>query len=229
MSGALVESPTFYKFMSARENLRIFSRLSGGCSEKRVDQVLDMVGLLDRANDKVKCYSHGMRQRLGIAQALLPGPRLVILDEPTSGLDPQGMRDVRDLIRRLAKEEQVTIFLSSHLLHEVEQVCNRVGIINHGRLIAEGSVSELLQTEIEIVEFGVENTDRALDVLRQIDWVEILPSEAGSIVVRVAPRLVPEVNRALVAADVNVHAIMPRSASLEDLFLELVEEGQDAG
>lgn len=142
--GALVEMPAFYKYMSARENLKILSRLSGSCDIKRIDQVLDTVGLLDRANDKIKTFSHGMVQRLGIAQALLPNPKLVILDEPTSGLDPQGMKDVRELILRLAKEEKMTVFLSSHLLHEVEQVCTRVGIINRGKLIAEGDVSAIV-------------------------------------------------------------------------------------
>jgi len=224
--GALVESPTFYKYMSARENLRIFSRLSGGCEARRIDQVLDIVGLLDRANDKVKTFSHGMLQRLGIAQAILPDPKLVILDEPTSGLDPQGMRDVRELILRLAGEGKVTVFLSSHLLHEVEQVCTRVGIINRGRLIAEGNVGELLRHEVEIVELVVDKVDRASEVLDGLSWVKVLPSPArrGSIAVCIPAERISEANRALVMADVKVSAVIPKAGTLEDLFLELTRE-----
>ena len=226
--GALVESPAFYKYLSARENLKLFSRLSGGCDGRRVDQVLDIVGLLDRAEDKVRTFSHGMLQRLGIAQALLPNPRLAILDEPTSGLDPQGMKDVRELIQRLASEEKVTIFLSSHLLHEVEQVCNRVGIINRGKLIAEGDVEQLLRREVELVEFGVGDTDRAAEALEALDFAEVLGSGAGCVTVRGPAGRVSEVNRALVTAGVDVAAVIPKTMTLEDLFLELVEEGEHA-
>ena len=232
--GALVEAPALYKYLSARENLRLFSRLSGGCDGRRIDYVLDIVGLLDRANDKVKTFSHGMLQRLGIAQALLPNPKLVILDEPTSGLDPQGMKDVRELIKRLASEEKVTVFLSSHLLHEVEQVCNRVGIINNGRLIAEGDVEQLLRQEMELVEFSVEQADRASEVLSRLDWIEVLrsaipPGEGqGRIVARTPTERIPEANRALVEAGVDVSAIVPKAMTLEDLFLRVLEEGGHA-
>ena len=226
--GALVESPAFYKYLSARENLKLFSRLSGGCDDRRIDQVLDIVGLLDRAEDKVRTFSHGMLQRLGIAQALLPNPRLAILDEPTSGLDPQGMKDVRELIQRLASEEKVTIFLSSHLLHEVEQVCNRVGIINRGKLIAEGDVEQLLRREVELVEFGVGDTDRAAEALEALDFAEVLGSGAGRVTVRVPAGQISEANRALVTAGVDVAAVIPKTMTLEDLFLELVEEGEHA-
>ena len=228
--GALVESPTFYKYMSARENLRIFSRLSGGCDGRRIDQALDIVGLLDRANDKVKTFSHGMLQRLGIAQAILPDPKLVILDEPTSGLDPQGMRDVRELILRLAGEEKVTVFLSSHLLHEVEQVCTRVGIINRGRLIAEGDVAQLLRREVEIVEFVVDKVDRASEVLDSLSWVKVLPSPqgGGSVAVCMPAERISEANRAVVLADIEVSAVIPKARTLEDIFLELTREAGHA-
>ncbi|HUV03711.1 MAG TPA: ABC transporter ATP-binding protein [Armatimonadota bacterium] len=228
--GALVESPTFYKYMSARENLKIFSRLSGNCEARRIDQVLEIVGLLDRANDKVKTFSHGMLQRLGIAQALLPNPKLVILDEPTSGLDPQGMKDVRELISRLAGDEKVTVFLSSHLLHEVEQVCTRVGIINRGRLIAEGDVGRLLHCDTDLVEFVVNRVDRALEVLDGLSWVEVQPSPSGrgSIAMSIPAERISEVNRALVTAGVEVSAVIPKAGTLEDLFLELTREAGHA-
>ena len=227
--GALVESPSFYGYMSARQNLKLLGRLSGVDDNRRIDQVLDTVGLNDRANDKVKTFSHGMRQRLGIAQALLPMPKLVILDEPTNGLDPQGMRDVRELILRLSREEKVTILLSSHLLHEVEQVCSRVGIISHGKLVAEGEVDGLLRREIGLVEFRVNDAVKAIRVLEGLDWVKIMPSADDNIIPICAPAgRIPEANRALVVSGVDVSAIIPKKQSLEDLFLDLVEEGENA-
>jgi ABC-type multidrug transport system ATPase subunit len=135
--GGFVEVPAFYGNMSARRNLRLMGRLNDVHDEKRIAEVLDIVGLLERADSKVGDYSHGMKQRLGIANALLHRPELIVLDEPTSGLDPQGMKDVRELIRALGTEG-TTVFLSSHLLHEIEQVCNRAVIINKGRVVVEG-------------------------------------------------------------------------------------------
>jgi len=227
--GALVEMPSFYKYLSARDNLRIFSRLSGGCPEKRIDQILDTVGLLDRANDKTKTYSHGMLQRLGIAQALLPNPRLVILDEPTSGLDPQGMKDVRELILRLAKDEKITVFLSSHLLHEIEQVCNRVGVINRGKLIAEGDVRELVRHEVDLMEFRVSDAGMAEEVLTGLDWVQIMSVDDNRMVISTPSDRICEANKALVLAGVDVSAMIPKTMNLEDLFLKLIteEEGAD--
>ena len=140
--GGFVEVPAFYGNMSARRNLRLMGSLNGEVDEKRIDEVLDVVGLRERADSKVGDYSHGMKQRLGIANALINQPELVILDEPTSGLDPQGMKDVRELVRELGTGG-TTVLLSSHLLHEVEQVCNRAAIINKGRVVVEGPVSEL--------------------------------------------------------------------------------------
>ena len=222
--GALVETASFYKYLSARDNLRVFSRLSGGCSEKRIDQVLDTVGLLDRANDKTKVYSHGMLQRLGIAQALLPNPRLVILDEPTSGLDPQGMKDVRELILRLARDEKITVFLSSHLLHEVEQVCNRVGVINRGKLLAEGDVKELVRHEVDLMEFKVSDAVKAAETLSGLDWVQVMNSDGDRMMVSVPSERVSEANKALVTAGIDVSAIVPKTMNLEDLFLRIIEE-----
>ena len=140
--GGFVEVPAFYANMSARRNLRLMGSLNGEVEEQRIDEVLDVVGLRERADSKVGDYSHGMKQRLGIANALVNQPELVILDEPTSGLDPQGMKDVRELVRELGTGG-TTVFLSSHLLHEVEQVCNRAAILNKGRVVVEGPVSEL--------------------------------------------------------------------------------------
>ncbi|MHB1456945.1 MAG: ABC transporter ATP-binding protein [Armatimonadota bacterium] len=226
--GALVETPSFYRFMSARENLSILSRLSGGCSSDRIDQTLEIVGLLDRANDKVKNYSQGMRQRLGIAQALLPNPRLVILDEPTNGLDPQGMKDVRELIIHLARDQKITVFLSSHLLHEVEQICTRVGIINRGKLVAEGSVKELLNTKSGVITFQVSDVKLASEIIRQYKGAELISTELETVTIRGDDNAAALVNRLLVMGNVDVRSIIPRNGSLEELFLDLIEGGEDA-
>src|SRR5215475_15182484 len=142
--GSIIETPAFYENFSGRRNLQLLASLSGGVQKKRVEEVLEIVELRDRAGDPVKVFSYGMRQRLGIAQALLPTPDLIILDEPTNGLDPQGIQETRKLIRRLRDEFKLTVLLSSHLLVEVEQLCNRVGIINEGRLLYEGAPESLV-------------------------------------------------------------------------------------
>lgn len=224
--GALVETPSFYGCLSARENLNIFAGLSGGCEEGSIDRVLRMTGLAGRADNKVKSYSHGMRQRLGIAQALLPKPHLVILDEPTDGLDPQGMRDVRQIILRL-KEEGVTVFLSSHLLFEVEQICTRVGIIDRGRLVMEGDVKSLLKTESGPVEIRTADRERSLHVLSGVSGVRVLSCNGESLFIDAVPDAVAEANRALAQAGIKVYAVIPKNASLENLFLQLTEGSRE--
>jgi ABC-2 type transport system ATP-binding protein len=162
--GAIIEAPAFYDHFSGWQNLRMFSDMSGGASRQRIEQVLDIVGLRDRARDPVRVYSHGMRQRLGIAQALLPDPEFVILDEPTDGLDPQGIHETRLLITRLRDELGLTVLLSSHLLYEVEQICNRVAIIDEGKLLYHGLIEDLL-TKDELVKVTVDRVDEAFELL----------------------------------------------------------------
>src|SRR4029079_12827314 len=145
--GAIVESPAFYENFSGFDNVRMLAALSGGASRKRVRETLELVGLGQRAHDQVRKYSHGMRQRLGIAQALLPRPEFIILDEPNDGLDPQGILEIRSLLPRLRDQLGLTIMLSSHLLHEVERVCNRVAIIDEGRLLYQGGIEELVGSD----------------------------------------------------------------------------------
>jgi len=141
--GAIVESPSFYGYLSGYDNLKLMANLVPDIKKDRIDEVLDMVKLSPRAQDKVKTYSLGMKQRLGIANALLSSPRLIILDEPANGLDPQGMKEIKEMIVQLASERNITFFISSHLLHEVEQICNRVGIIDNGALLCEATIGEL--------------------------------------------------------------------------------------
>jgi len=224
--GAIVEEPAFYRFLSGRRNLEILSAMSGGAPPQRIDEVLEVVGLTSRARDKVKVYSHGMKQRLGIAQALLPGPELVILDEPTTGLDPQGMREVRELIRDLAARAQVTVFLSSHLLNEVEQVCNRVAVINQGRLLATGDVTSLVRqgSNVRVV---TSEPERAALLLQRQDWIGQVQVDGDALRVSAKPEAVPELNALLVQAGHRVSELTPIRASLEDVFFQLMGESND--
>jgi ABC-2 type transport system ATP-binding protein len=217
-----VEIPAFYLNMSARRNLRLFGGLDGGVSEERIDEVLEAVGLRERAGSKVGDYSHGMKQRLGIAHALLRDPDLIVLDEPTSGLDPQGMKDVRELVRELGKQG-TTVFLSSHLLHEIEQVCNRAIILNKGRVVVEGPVSEL-RPEHSAVKVLTDNQERARAVLAGMFGENSVTTDEAYLVVQDVDGSVPELARRLMADGVGIEALVPsREQGLEDFFLGLTE------
>ncbi|MGZ4199380.1 MAG: ABC transporter ATP-binding protein, partial [Thermoleophilia bacterium] len=220
--GGFVEVPAFYGNMSARRNLRLMGSLNGQVEEKRIDEVLDVVGLRERADSKVGDYSHGMKQRLGIANALINQPELVILDEPTSGLDPQGMKDVRELVRELGTGG-TTVFLSSHLLHEVEQVCNRAAILNGGRVIVEGPVSEL-HPEHSAVKVLTSDQNRARDVVAALVGAQQVTVDEEYLIVETSDGTTRELVRQLVAAGIGVDAVVPaREQGLEDYFLGLTQ------
>lgn len=213
--GALVEGAAFYNFLTGRKNLEVLAR-SGGCYDAaRIQTLLKQVGMAERADRRVQGYSTGMKQRLGLAAALLNDPDLVILDEPTNGLDPAGIQDVRHFIRNLAEKQGKTVFLSSHLLSEVEQVCDQVGIISDGRLVQTGNVAELLSSQA-LIRLEVTPADRALGLLlpkwpakENGRWLEVqAPREAG-----------PEIVQQLVAAEVQIFQMIVQQQSLEDLFL----------
>ena len=224
--GAIVEKPDFYKYMSAQKNLEILGSAYGcDVSGKRIMEILDLVGLVERAKSKVKTYSHGMKQRLGIAQALLHNPKLIILDEPTTGLDPQGMKDIRNLITNLSREQNKTVFLSSHILHEVEQVANRMIIINKGKTIVEGSVEDLLKAAGMEVAFSINNIESAGEILGSRGFADKVKSKNGNnIVLSLNEAEVPIVNKIFVDSGIDVHSIIP-SRSLEEYFLSLTEKG----
>jgi ABC-2 type transport system ATP-binding protein len=220
--GGFVEVPAFYGNMSARRNLRLMGGLNAQVDEKRIAEVLDIVGLSERADSKVGDYSHGMKQRLGIANALINSPELVILDEPTSGLDPQGMKDVRELVRELGKDG-TTVFLSSHLLHEVEQVCNRAVIINRGRVVIEGPVSEL-HPEHSSVKLLTSDQGKARDVVAALVGAQQVTVDEEYLIVEAGDGAVREMVGRLVAAGVGVDAVIPaREQGLEDFFLGLTQ------
>lgn len=218
--GGFVDDPTFYGNMSARRNLRIIGGMKGKVSEERITEVLEIVGLSERGDSKVGGYSHGMRQRLGIALALLHEPALVILDEPTSGLDPQGMKDVRELIRGLGRTG-TTVFLSSHLLHEVELVCNRAAILSKGRMIAQGPVSQL-RPQGNAVKVLTDDQSLAREVLHHLNPAGVVREDQGYLIVDALEDMVPEMVRQLVSQHIRVRAVIPaREEGLEEMFLEL--------
>lgn len=225
--GAQVETPAFYGYLSAWRNLQMLGELTGPTPPGRIAEVLARVRLAGREHDKVRTYSQGMRMRLGLAQALLSRPRLLILDEPTNGLDPQGMREVRQLIRELATAEGMTVFLSSHLLTEVQQVCDRVAVIHRGRLVAEGLVSELLKTAGHArVDLRCDRQDEAAARLGELAGVSAVEVDDEWLRVEVEEDAVADVNRALVEAGHRVSALVPRQQSLEEFFLKVTgEEG----
>jgi len=218
--GAIIETPAFYENFSARRNLQLLASLSGGVVSKRVDEVLEIVGLKDRAREPVKVFSYGMRQRLGIAQALLPTPQLIILDEPTNGLDPQGIQQTRQLIRRLKDELRLTILLSSHLLAEVEQLCNRIGIINEGRLLYEGEPAGLVAPTTRF-KLKVDNTDSTFELLAKDPTVTVNRNGTAYLYVDAKAEHIGDVNALLVSNGIKVYELTPNQESLEEAFLRL--------
>lgn len=227
--GAIVEAPSLYTYLSGRDNLRMLADLGGGCPARRVDEVLDRVGLTSRARDKVAVYSHGMKQRLAIAAALLPGPALLLLDEPTNGLDPMGIRDTRHLIRSLARDDGLTVFLSSHLLAEVEQICNRGAVLVEGRKLWEGEIPELL-VHGRRIRLRAEPLDTVHAVLAELGAEVAAAGDPAVLYVRGHERgaagghaLGPEtVVERLVHAGCRVSEVVAETPPLEEAFLALI-------
>ena len=224
--GAIVEKPDFYLYLSAYKNLEILGKLSGtDVSKKKIMSMLELVGLDKRYKSKVKTFSHGMKQRLGIAQALLHDPELIILDEPTTGLDPQGMKEIRDLIIYLSREKGKTIFLSSHILHEVELISTRMIIINKGTTQVEGTVEELLKTDKVKVTFEVDVVEDALRIVNESSWQEkIKTTSKNEMNFELTKNEIVDLNKYLVEKGIAVSAIIP-VRSLEDFFLRITEGG----
>jgi ABC-type multidrug transport system ATPase subunit len=218
--GALIESPTFYPFLSGGDNLRVLAR-HAGVPDARITPALEEVDLTGRAGDRFQTYSLGMKQRLGIAAALMKDPELLILDEPTNGMDPAGMAEMRTFIRGLGRGNR-TVLLSSHLMAEVEQTCDRVGVISRGRLVGEGTVDELRGRESLWVR--AEPLDAAERVLRAVRGIGEVARSDGGLRVTADATAAPAVARALIEAGVALGELRPERASLEKVFLELTEE-----
>jgi ABC-2 type transport system ATP-binding protein len=219
VTGSFVEAPTFYPYLSGRDNLAVLATYSG-VPRPRIDAVLDTVDLSDRARDRFSTYSLGMKQRLGVAAALLKDPELVVLDEPTNGLDPAGMRDMRALVRSLGAEGR-TVLLSSHLMGEVQQICDRVGVINHGRMVVESTVADL-RAGSELVVAGTPS-DVARARLEAMAEVEAVRASDGALRVRVDEQHTAAVTRTLVTAGVAVTEVRRDNRQLEDVFFEMTE------
>ena len=220
--GAIVEEPSFYPHLTGYENLKIAAAVRGPQTRARIGAVLDRVGLDKRARDRVGTYSLGMRQRLGIARCLLSDPELLILDEPMNGLDPGGMLDMRLMIRALVEDEGRTVFVSSHLLDEVEKTCDVAAIIDGGRVIAQGSIAELVADEAGELVIECDDVERALALLAGDPAVRDLRAEHGALRMRlVSPDHSGEINSRLVAAGILVTRLEPARRSLEDRFLEM--------
>ncbi len=222
--GAIVEKPDFYGYMTAYKNMEILGKISGSnISKKRIMEMLELVGLNKRYKSKVKTFSHGMKQRLGLAQALLHEPDLIILDEPTTGLDPQGMKEIRDLIIYLSKEKRKTIFLSSHILYEVELVANRMVIIDKGYAKVEGNVSDLLNSNKLKVTFEVDEIEKAKLLINDTSWMKMLDSIVGNkLIFLLEPGEISFLNKLFVENNILVSAVIP-TRSLEEYFLSITE------
>jgi ABC-2 type transport system ATP-binding protein len=222
--GALIEGPSFYPYLSGRDNLRVLARYAGAPAG-RIPQVLGTVDLLDRADDRYGAYSLGMKQRLGVAAALLKEPELVVLDEPSNGLDPAGITDMRALLRTLAADG-CTVVLSSHLLAEVEQVCDRVAVVSHGRLVVQSTVQDLVGLGRLVIE-ATPLADAAAVVTRVVgaDRVSVVD---GKLHVQTEPKSAAGINRALVRADVDVTGLRQEARTLEEVFLQMTGPGADA-
>ena len=218
--GSLVELPAYYPYLSAYKNLEILRLATGGIPSSRIEEILETVGLRERMHHRVGTYSQGMRQRLGIAMALLPRPRLVLLDEPTNGLDPHGINHIRGVIKELNRREGATFVISSHLLHEVEITCNRVGIIKEGRLILQDTIAQILAKTVTGVRVRAEPGARALELLKAQPWIEeAAPDETGGLRVKCEASRFAEVGALLHGNGISVSELTPLRQTLEDFFL----------
>lgn len=221
--GVIVENPEMYKYMTGYKNLLHFSRMHRGIPKERIDEVVRQVGMQNRINEKVGSYSLGMRQRLGLAQALLHDPKFLILDEPTNGLDPAGIREFRMYLQKVARENGVAVFVSSHLLSEIELLCDRIAVIQNGELIDIKNVNELQQSRFYI---QAEPLELTLEVLNGIGF-PVTAHDKGYLIETEAEHI-PGAVKMLVNAGVNVFAVQPFRATLEDQFLEMTGGGQIA-
>jgi ABC-2 type transport system ATP-binding protein len=225
--GAVIEKPDLYKYLTAYENLSLFARMSGvTVTEKKLNDQLEQVGLAKRAHSKVRTFSQGMKQRLGIAIALIHDPQLIVLDEPTNGLDPQGIADIRNLILHLSRHQGKTILVSSHLLHEIELIANRMLIIDKGKKIMEGTVAELVDPANTIVHLEVTNPQEVMSWLQQSRWsANVYEQDKQVILLRMNKTQVPALTTDLVNAGAQIMSLQPQN-SLESYFLSLTTENR---
>ncbi len=219
--GCIIESPDMYKYLTGMENLLQFAAMDRRVTKNRIGEVVDLVGLENRIGDKVSTYSLGMRQRIGIAQALLSRPKLLILDEPTNGLDPAGITEFRKLIRRLAKEDGMTVFVSSHLLAEVQQMCDTVAIISHGTIVKSAAVKDVLVSET--VNWELSNPEKAIRLLK-VKWnIDAILSNDNTVTASIGEHSHEEINSVFIKEEIGLKYTYAKQNTLEELFLNLTE------
>lgn len=234
--GSVVENPELYTYMSGRQNLMQLARIYGNISKSDIDEIVELVGLKDRINDKVKKYSLGMKQRLGLAEALLPKPRLLVLDEPTNGLDPSGMIEFRNIIKKVAKEKHTAVFISSHILSEIQQLCDTVAFIDDGKIKAiegvsgesfkiDNSMEELLKDETEAATLITPNTEKAIEIIKSLSYVKDFKLAEDKIHLNLDKGSVSKLVSELVKNDISIEEIYKRQNNLEDRYMEIVEGG----
>ena len=224
-TGAIVETPCFYPYLSGRDNLAYFQGISGMSDRGALNELLERVGLAERADDRVRTYSQGMKQRLGLAYALLGDPEILFLDEPTNGMDPDGMAEIRDLIRSLGTGGR-TVLLSSHLLHEVEQVCDSVAILSRGRLVVQGGIHDLVHSLAgDRLRVRTTDNEKAIGILSVLDWVGEIIVEDGTILVVVPSERSSELTEALGRSDVYVAEMSSDRMSLEQYYFKVTGSG----
>lgn len=224
--GAVVENPELYTYLSGKENLMQIARIRG-IDKKDIDEVIELVGLKDRINDKVKKYSLGMKQRLGLAAALLSKPKLLILDEPTNGLDPSGILDFRNIVKKIAKERNTSVFISSHILSEIEQVCDKVAFINQGVIQSVESINGSKgDNEFDSVEVVTAEVEKCIKVLEGLTSVKDIVNKKDSVTIKVPKNLLPDIIFALTDEKVRIEEIYKKELGLEERYMELVEGGK---
>jgi ABC-2 type transport system ATP-binding protein len=220
--GTMVETPSFYEYLSGRKNMELMGRLRGDVSDSEISENLERIGLFGRQNDKVSTYSHGMKQRLGLGMALLGRPRLLILDEPTNGMDPEGTREILSFLQEKVRDDGLTVFISSHLLYEVEEYCDRVFVINHGHLVSSGKVKEILSPHenVVLVSFGGKPPDTGALIKEEgIENIEILPGEIFEITL--TNRDAAWLNDFLLKRNFKVSSLAPKRKTLKEFFLSI--------
>ena len=223
--GAIVENPDMYKYMSGIDNLKLHARIRN-IDEKRIAEVLEMVGLKDRAKDKVGKYSLGMKQRLGLALTLLHNPKVLILDEPTNGLDPAGIKQLRDILKKISHEENVAVFVSSHILTEMQQMCDRVAVLDNGKIVKIEQITNSEEEKIETIELRIKDKTKAIKILKE-KFDADAKEEKNNLLVTIQTEKVPEVVKELAIEDVGVKAVIPREHNLEEIFFDATEGGKN--
>ena len=223
--GAIVENPDVYGYMSGIDNLKLHARIRN-IDDKRIDEVLKLVDLKDRAKDKVSKYSLGMKQRLGLAITLLHKPKVLILDEPTNGLDPAGIKKLRDILKDLAHEKGVGVFVSSHILSEMQLMCDKVVVIDKGKIVKVEEISEKEERNIEKIELRVNQIEQAANIIRHKFEIESIINE-NNLELKIHTEKVPQLVKELVINGVEIKAIIPKVDSLEDIFFDATEGGDN--